>query len=165
MRRRSTPRGLMTTVSSVAVDFGASFFATNTSTASTSACNISAVNFVSGSFPVLPPNPRRIKSWGSSLQCWHGYAMNLSDFDYELPAGSIAQWPLAERDASRMLLLDRATGHWDDRQFRELPVLLRGDELVVLNDVARAPGASLRASCRSQRRAAWREQSARDLNF
>ena len=65
--------------------------------------------------------------------------MNLSDFDYELPAGSIAQWPLAERDASRMLLLDRATGHWDDRQFRELPVLLRGDELVVLNDVRVLP--------------------------
>ena len=38
----------MTTVSSVAVDFGASFFATNTSTASTFACNISAANFVSG---------------------------------------------------------------------------------------------------------------------
>jgi S-adenosylmethionine:tRNA ribosyltransferase-isomerase len=65
--------------------------------------------------------------------------MNLSDFDYELPAESIAQWPLAERDASRMLLLDRASGVWEDRQFRELPELLRGDELIVLNDALVLP--------------------------
>jgi S-adenosylmethionine:tRNA ribosyltransferase-isomerase len=65
--------------------------------------------------------------------------MNLGDFDYDLPAGSIAQWPLAERDASRMLLLDRATGAWEDRQFRDLPALLRGDELVVLNDARVVP--------------------------
>ncbi|MGH9748130.1 MAG: tRNA preQ1(34) S-adenosylmethionine ribosyltransferase-isomerase QueA [Candidatus Acidiferrales bacterium] len=65
--------------------------------------------------------------------------MNLSDFDYELPAESIAQWPPAQRDASRMLLVDRATGAWQDRQFRELPDLLRGDELVVLNDARVLP--------------------------
>jgi S-adenosylmethionine:tRNA ribosyltransferase-isomerase len=65
--------------------------------------------------------------------------MNLGDFDYELPAGSIAQRPLAERDASRMLLLGRATGAWEDRQFRELPKLLRGDELIVLNDARVLP--------------------------
>jgi S-adenosylmethionine:tRNA ribosyltransferase-isomerase len=65
--------------------------------------------------------------------------MNLSDFDYELPPESIAQRPLAERDASRMLLLDRATGAWEDRQFRELPGLLRGNELLVLNDARVIP--------------------------
>jgi S-adenosylmethionine:tRNA ribosyltransferase-isomerase len=65
--------------------------------------------------------------------------MNLGDFDYELPAGSIAQRPLAERDASRMLLFGRATGAWEDRQFRELPKLLRGDELIVLNDARVLP--------------------------
>ncbi len=65
--------------------------------------------------------------------------MNVNDFDYKLPAESIAQRPLAERDASRMLLLDRATGAWEDRQFRELPALLRGDELMVLNDVRVLP--------------------------
>jgi S-adenosylmethionine:tRNA ribosyltransferase-isomerase len=80
--------------------------------------------------------------------------MNLDDFDFKLPAESIAQWPLAERDASRMLLLDRATGVWQDRQFRELPALLRGDELVVLNDVRVLPArlfghrAGLRAETR-----------------
>lgn len=59
--------------------------------------------------------------------------MKLSDFDYHLPPERIAQWPLEERDASRMLLLDRRSGEWEDRQFREFPELLRGDELVVIN--------------------------------
>ncbi len=65
--------------------------------------------------------------------------MNLSEFDYDLPLERIAQRPLAERDASRMLLLDRVSGAWEDRQFRELPDLLRGDELVVANNVRVLP--------------------------
>ncbi|HKD65163.1 MAG TPA: tRNA preQ1(34) S-adenosylmethionine ribosyltransferase-isomerase QueA [Candidatus Acidoferrales bacterium] len=65
--------------------------------------------------------------------------MNLSDFDYELPAGSIAQRPLAERDASRLLFVSRATGAWEDSQFRELPALLQGNELIVLNDARVLP--------------------------
>src|SRR5579875_3463783 len=60
--------------------------------------------------------------------------MDVHEFDYELPAGQIAQRPLAERDASRLLLLGRANGEWEDRQFRELPEILRGDELMVLNN-------------------------------
>ncbi|MFB3140118.1 MAG: S-adenosylmethionine:tRNA ribosyltransferase-isomerase, partial [Candidatus Acidiferrales bacterium] len=60
--------------------------------------------------------------------------MRLAEFNYELPPERIAQRPLAERDASRLLLLDRRTGAFDDRRFRELPELLRGDELVVLNN-------------------------------
>ena len=65
--------------------------------------------------------------------------MNLSEFDYDLPPERIAQWPLEERDASRMLLLDRATGTWEDRQFREFPELLRGDELIMLNNARVLP--------------------------
>ena len=65
--------------------------------------------------------------------------MNVSEFDYDLPPERIAQRPLGERDASRMLLLDRATGAWEDRQFRELPALLRGDELVVVNNARVLP--------------------------
>ena len=60
--------------------------------------------------------------------------MNLSEFDYELPPASIAQRPLDQRDASRMLLLDRATGAWTDAYFRDFPDLLRGDELIVVNN-------------------------------
>jgi S-adenosylmethionine:tRNA ribosyltransferase-isomerase len=65
--------------------------------------------------------------------------MNISDFDYELPSHRIAQRPLAERDASRMLLLDRQTGGWEDRQFRDLPSLLGGDELIALNNARVIP--------------------------
>src|SRR5271170_5501320 len=60
--------------------------------------------------------------------------MRLSEFDYELPPDRIAQHPAAERDASRLLLLDRAARTHEDRMFRDLPALLRGDELVVVND-------------------------------
>lgn len=65
--------------------------------------------------------------------------MHISEFDYELPAERIAQHPPAERDAGRMLVLDRRTRTWDDRTFRELPGLLRGDELVVLNNTRVIP--------------------------
>ena len=65
--------------------------------------------------------------------------MNLSEFDYELPPASIAQRPLDQRDASRMLLLDRATGAWTDAYFRDFPDLLRGDELIVVNNARVLP--------------------------
>jgi S-adenosylmethionine:tRNA ribosyltransferase-isomerase len=65
--------------------------------------------------------------------------MNLGEFDYELPADRIAQRPLAERDASRMLLLDRSTGAYEDRYFRDLANLLSGDELVVINNAQVLP--------------------------
>jgi S-adenosylmethionine:tRNA ribosyltransferase-isomerase len=65
--------------------------------------------------------------------------MNITDFDYDLPPSQIAQRPLEERDASRMLLLDRATGAWQDRHFREFPDLLRGDELIVVNNTRVLP--------------------------
>src|SRR5271156_1763702 len=60
-------------------------------------------------------------------------SMNLDELNFDLPPERIAQHPLAARDASRMLLLDKTTGAWDDRHFREFPDLLRGDELIILN--------------------------------
>ena len=60
--------------------------------------------------------------------------MLVSDFDYELPAELIAQEPLPDRAASRMLHLVRATGEWQDRHFRHLPDLLRPDDLLVVNN-------------------------------
>ena len=54
-------------------------------------------------------------------------------YDYDLPAELIAQEPLAHRDASRLLVLERASGHLRHRRFRELPELLRPDDLLVLN--------------------------------
>ena len=65
--------------------------------------------------------------------------MRLDEFDYQLPEDRIAQHPLPDRSASRLLLLDRAAGHWEDRQFVELPSLLRGGELMVLNNARVIP--------------------------
>jgi S-adenosylmethionine:tRNA ribosyltransferase-isomerase len=65
--------------------------------------------------------------------------MQLSEFDYVLPAEQIAQHPLKSRDASRMLVLDRASGSDEDRFFADLPGLLRGDELIVVNNARVIP--------------------------
>jgi S-adenosylmethionine:tRNA ribosyltransferase-isomerase len=58
----------------------------------------------------------------------------VSDFDYLLPEELIAQEPLADRAASRLLHLNRNTQELDDRQFREFPDLLKPDDLVVFNN-------------------------------
>ncbi|MFN0123475.1 MAG: S-adenosylmethionine:tRNA ribosyltransferase-isomerase, partial [Blastocatellia bacterium] len=50
--------------------------------------------------------------------------MHISAFDFALPDELIAQHPLAERDQSRMLVVDRGAGVWRDTVFRELPALL-----------------------------------------
>jgi S-adenosylmethionine:tRNA ribosyltransferase-isomerase len=60
--------------------------------------------------------------------------MKLSDFDYELPDELIAQQPLSDRDASRMLVLDRSTGSWRDSSFREFPLQVKPSDLVVVNN-------------------------------
>jgi S-adenosylmethionine:tRNA ribosyltransferase-isomerase len=61
------------------------------------------------------------------------------DFAYELPAELIAQSPLAERAASRLLVLDAASGACVDAQVRALPQLLRPGDLLVLNDTRVLP--------------------------
>ena len=60
--------------------------------------------------------------------------MLVSDFHYDLPEAQIAQEPLADRAASRMLHLDRQSGRLEDRVFRDFPDLLQPDDLVVLNN-------------------------------
>jgi S-adenosylmethionine:tRNA ribosyltransferase-isomerase len=58
----------------------------------------------------------------------------VSDFDYHLPPELIAQEPLADRAASRLLHIRRDTGEICDRKFREFPDLLRPKDLVVFNN-------------------------------
>ena len=60
--------------------------------------------------------------------------MHISDYDYELPAELIAQEPLAEREASRMLVVDRGNASLTDNRFTELPRFLRGGDVLVLNN-------------------------------
>ena len=60
--------------------------------------------------------------------------MLLSDFDYELPEELIAQQPLEQRDASRMLVLDRTTQTQEDSKFELLPAYIRPGDVVVVNN-------------------------------
>ncbi len=60
--------------------------------------------------------------------------MDPADFNYQLPDGLIAQAPLEDRAASRMLVVNRARGCWEDRAFRDLPTFLAPGDCLVLND-------------------------------
>jgi S-adenosylmethionine:tRNA ribosyltransferase-isomerase len=60
--------------------------------------------------------------------------MRTSDFDFELPAELIAQFPAEVRSGSRLLCLDGNTGEVRDRMFCDLPSLLEPGDLLVLND-------------------------------
>jgi S-adenosylmethionine:tRNA ribosyltransferase-isomerase len=62
-----------------------------------------------------------------------------TDFDFTLPPELIAQAPLAERSASRLLLLDLVAQTREDRMFRELPQFLRPGDLLVFNDTRVLP--------------------------
>ena len=73
--------------------------------------------------------------------------MKKSDFYFDLPEELIAQTPLARRDASRLLLLDKETGEIEHRRFYELPGFLREGDCLVLNDSRVLPARLL--GCRS----------------
>ena len=60
--------------------------------------------------------------------------MRLSDFDYELPDELIAQHPAEQRSLSRMLHVDGVSGEISDRQFLDLPSLLKAGDLLVFNN-------------------------------
>ena len=60
-------------------------------------------------------------------------------FHFELPSELIAQAPLPARSASRLLVLDAATGRLEDRQFTDLLELLAPEDLLVLNDTRVLP--------------------------
>jgi len=64
----------------------------------------------------------------------------LEDYDYTLPEHLIAQYPLAERDHSRLLCLDRHSAGLQHRRFRDLPGLLSPGDVLVLNDTRVIPG-------------------------
>ena len=60
--------------------------------------------------------------------------MHISEFDYDLPDDLIAQQPLSDRDASRMLVLDRTSDAWSDSVFSRFPEHLRANDVVVVNN-------------------------------
>jgi S-adenosylmethionine:tRNA ribosyltransferase-isomerase len=56
-----------------------------------------------------------------------------SDYDFDLPPGQIAQEPLARRDASRLMVIDRATGAISHRTFADLVDLVQPNDVLVVN--------------------------------
>ncbi len=78
--------------------------------------------------------------------------MLVSDFDYNLPERLIAQEPVEQRDRSRLLVVDRASGTFKDSVFAELPEYLKPGDLLVLNNTrvfpARLIGRRLRKTPR-----------------
>jgi S-adenosylmethionine:tRNA ribosyltransferase-isomerase len=60
--------------------------------------------------------------------------MHPDEYDYELPPELIAKFPPARRRDSRLLVVDRDTGHCSDRSFADLPEYLRAGDLLVFND-------------------------------
>lgn len=65
--------------------------------------------------------------------------MLLSDFRYDLPPALVAQFPLAERTASRLLQVNPKNGQLYDRQFSDLLELIAADDLLVFNDTRVIP--------------------------
>jgi len=65
--------------------------------------------------------------------------MDIKDYDYSLPQNSIAQHPLKDRDASRLMVLDRATGAIEHRVFREIKDYITQKDALVLNDTQVIP--------------------------
>lgn len=60
--------------------------------------------------------------------------MKLSDFSYDLPEELIAQTPLSQRDASRLLVLDRTTGEYCDRHFEDILDYFQPGDCLIAND-------------------------------
>ena len=65
--------------------------------------------------------------------------LTTEDFDYDLPQELIAQTPLPERDASRMLVLDTATGETTDKHFYDILDYVHPGDAVVMNDTRVMP--------------------------
>jgi S-adenosylmethionine:tRNA ribosyltransferase-isomerase len=76
---------------------------------------------------------------GRSLVFAADVGMKTSELEYELPPELIAQRPLDRRDESRLLVFDRLSGAVEHRTFAELPSLLPGETLVVVNDTRVLP--------------------------
>lgn len=65
--------------------------------------------------------------------------MKTSDFDYELPEELIAQHPAAQRDHSRLLVMDKYTGAVEHRVFRDIVDYLHAGDVLVLNNTKVIP--------------------------
>lgn len=65
--------------------------------------------------------------------------MNTADFDFNLPEELIAQTPLEKRDASKLLIVNRKTGEFQDRHFHSIIDMLEAGDALVMNDTRVLP--------------------------
>jgi len=75
----------------------------------------------------------------SRIQNSESRLLNKSDFHFDLPPEMIAQRPLAERSASRLLVVNAAARRFEDHRFTDLATLLRPGDLLVFNDTRVLP--------------------------
>ena len=83
--------------------------------------------------------PRTLRPVPASHNTRHGSfppmtaGSRTADYDFDLPPALVAQTPLARRDASRLMVVDRAAGTLAHRTFADLPALMRAGDVLVLN--------------------------------
>jgi S-adenosylmethionine:tRNA ribosyltransferase-isomerase len=87
------------------------------------------IHFPQKVLAIAARNPRE-----SGRSPYNYFRVLVSDFHYELPEELIAQQPLPDRAASRLLHLSRTSGNFEDLAFRDFPRLLQPGELVVFNN-------------------------------
>lgn len=68
-----------------------------------------------------------------------GASVRTDDFDYDLPSGLIAQYPLEPRDSCRLMVVERASGQIDHRTFAEIGEYLRAGDVLVVNETRVLP--------------------------
>ncbi len=73
--------------------------------------------------------------------------MKISEFDYDLPRGLIAQHPTDKRETSRLMVVHRDCGDIEHRYFQDLPQFLSSEDLVVLNDTQVFPARLYARKC------------------
>lgn len=65
--------------------------------------------------------------------------MKVKDFDFDLPQEYIAQHPIAKRDESKLLILDKKTGNIEHRKFKDIIEYLRDGDCLILNNTKVLP--------------------------
>ncbi|MEE0775584.1 MAG: S-adenosylmethionine:tRNA ribosyltransferase-isomerase, partial [Bacillota bacterium] len=65
--------------------------------------------------------------------------MKLEDFNYNLPQECIAQYPSEQRDQSRLLVLSKTDGSWEDKVFCDIESYLNPGDILVLNETKVIP--------------------------
>ena len=92
---------------------------------------------------------RYVLLFSQPLSCYAETAMRTADFDFVLPPELIAQHPAPQRDGSRLLVLCRASGQVEHKNFRDVQGFFRAGDVLVLNNSRVIPARLLGTKARS----------------